>query len=159
MTRPAWLRNSVQAACALALACGTPQQGRAPADSMRVPVSPAIREGSDTLQRFVLVRLNGDPLPTFIYRENENGGPLCADTTHAAHYELTGRRWAHETTLSSGCPPVERQTKRDSGQLEMSGGKVIFNYDHGGAIEGRLVGDSLIVEDGGPDERYVRERP
>ena len=101
--------------------------------------------------------LNGEPLPAFIYNGDGPDGSLCADTTHAAHYELTRDRWTHQETVSSSCPPPEdRHVVEVSGQLERKGAEVVFHYDHGGAIQGSLVGDSLVVEDGGPVERYVR---
>jgi hypothetical protein len=158
MTRPILVRSGWMVGCVMAAQCTNPPQDRASPDSVRVEPVPAVaRPEPDTLQRYVLVSLNGQRMPAHIYNGDGPDGSLCADTTHAAHYELTRDQWMHEETVSSSCPPpADRHVVEDSGQLERKGNNVVFHYEHGGAIQGTLVGDSLVVADGGPVERYVR---
>jgi hypothetical protein len=137
-------------------ACTASSPDRAATDTVKIGPAPIVSRPSEALQRYVLVSLNGNALPTLIYTGDSVGGVYCADWTHAARYELTRGRWVHEGTVSSNCPPVERRVVTDSGPLELSGDAVVFRYGGGGAVQGRRAGDTLIVEDGGPTERYIR---
>ena len=106
---------------------------------------------------FELQSLNGSALPVTIASVRGGTTELCGDTTYAATYGMRRERWVYHDVTGNDCQdPAEHVEASDSGTIERWADSVRFRYANGGAVVGRLTGDSLVVEDGGPSEVYRR---
>ena len=152
-SRRVW-RDLVAATVLGACAASAGDQRDSATATGRVPVQSAIDTAS---QRFELRTLQGDPLPVTLAQVRDGTQESCGDTTYSAVYAIRGSRWINREVTGDDCGgPAQHHERTDSGTVERWGDSVRFLYPSGGAITGRWWGDSLVVEDGGPREVYVR---
>ena len=119
----------------------------------------------DSWVRYELRRLDGENLPATI-DDARRDGSRCTTTTHAASYELAAARWRRHQEISSTCgregDAADRLVFHDSGALERNAERIAFTrFDSALNRDlefpsGRLVHDTLIFNDGVPEEIFVR---
>ena len=142
--------------CVAATACAKSAADRV--DSIvRRPVDTTPLTTATVAGRYELRTLQDAPLPVTIAQIRTETRESCGDTTYAASYDVEASRWIQREVTGSDCEqPSEHRESIDSGVIERRADTVRFVYSRGGAITGRVSGDSLIIEDGGPREVYLR---